>query len=183
VACAVIVVLLWRANDEHESAREDPLTTLLNRKGFDERWDETLERVRGGRQNAVLVAIDLDGFKAVNDGFGHDAGDVVIRATADRLRAAVRYTDTVARQGGDEFLLILSGVPDVATALSIAERVHEGICAPVKVNRGSVSVGASLGVLFLDGPPDTTDALELADRAMYEAKRGGGGIAFARGIG
>jgi len=176
-------VLLWQANDEHESAREDPLTSLLNRKGFDERWESTLDRVRGGRQNAALVAIDLDGFKSVNDVFGHDAGDAVIRATADRLRAAVRYTDTVARPGGDEFLLILAGVPDVATARLIAERVHAGLCAPVQVGRQPVSVGASLGVLFLDEAPDTADALELADRAMYEAKRGGGGIALAHAMG
>ncbi len=182
VACAVLVVLLWQANDEHESAREDPLTGLLNRKGFDERWDATLDRVRSGRQNAALVAVDLDGFKAINDTHGHTTGDAVIRATADRMRAAVRYSDTVARSGGDEFLLILAGVADVETARSIAERVHQGICAPIQAGEQKVSVGASLGVLLLDGGPEMSDPLRLADRAMYRAKVGGGGIELAQSM-
>jgi diguanylate cyclase (GGDEF)-like protein len=183
VVCVVLVLLLWNANDEHELAREDPLTSLLNRKGFDERWATTLDRVRHGRQSATLVAVDLDGFKAVNDSLGHAAGDDVIRATADRLRGAVRYTDTVARPGGDEFLLLLSGIPDELSARSVAERVHARLCEPLVIGGRQVTIGASLGVVFLDAPPMGASALDLADHAMYEAKRGGGGISLARAAG
>jgi diguanylate cyclase (GGDEF)-like protein len=180
VVCVVLVLLLWDANDEHELAREDPLTSLLNRKGFDERWETTLDRVRRGRQSATLVAVDLDGFKAVNDTFGHTAGDIVIKATADRLRRAVRYTDVVARPGGDEFLLLLSGIPDERTAQSVVERVHAYLCEPLAIGDRSVAIGASLGVRFIDSAQAAADALDLADQAMYEAKRGGGGISLAR---
>ena len=183
VVCVVLVLLLWDANDEHVLAREDPLTSLLNRKGFDERWTATLDRVRRGRQSATVVSVDLDGFKAANDTLGHAAGDAVIRATADRLRSAVRYTDVVARPGGDEFLLLLSGIPDVPTARSVAERVHACLCEPLVIGGQSVDIGASLGVYFFDSAQAAAGALDLADRAMYEAKRGGGGISLGGAAG
>jgi diguanylate cyclase (GGDEF)-like protein len=182
VVCAVLVLLVWDAYDDHEVAREDPLTSLLNRRGFDERWGATFGRVRQGRQSAALVAVDLDGFKAVNDSLGHAAGDTVIRTAADRLRSAVRHTDVVARPGGDEFLLLLSGIPDERAARSVAERVHSRLCEPLVIGGRRVAIGASLGVVFLDAAPTAASALDLADRAMYEAKRGGGGISLAKAV-
>lgn len=182
VVCVVLVLLLWQANDEHELAREDPLTSLLNRKGFNEHWAATCDRVRRGRQFAILVAVDLDKFKAVNDTLGHTAGDSVIRATADRLRRAVRYTDVVARSGGDEFYLILSGIPDERAAQSVAERIHASLCRPLVLGNREVTIEASFGVVFVDAAA-ANSALDLADHAMYEAKRGGGGISLARAAG
>jgi diguanylate cyclase (GGDEF)-like protein len=178
IVCTILVLLVWRANDEHEESTHDALTGLLNRRGFDVRYAPILRRVRLGRQRAALVMVDLDRFKAVNDTLGHAAGDEVLRQTARRLKGAVRYTDVTARLGGDEFVLLLGGLPDRKAAERVVRRVHKQLCEPLVIGSQTVSIGASLGLVFLDdeSPPD---ALENADRAMYHAKQGGGGVTLA----
>lgn len=171
-----LVLLVWQANDDHEATREDPMTGLLNRRGFEERWATTVARVRRGRQRATLVMIDLDGFKKINDTLGHAAGDDVIRAAGARLRAAVRVTDVAARLGGDEFALLLLGVPDPRSAERLVSRIHARLCEPLRIAAGDVEVRASLGLVFLDAVSAAGGALDVADRAMYEAKRQGGGV-------
>jgi diguanylate cyclase (GGDEF)-like protein len=184
IVCAVLVLVVWRANDEHELTTHDALTGLLNRRGFETRLAATLRRVRRGRARAALVMIDLDGFKAINDGLGHAAGDEVLRQAGRRLRNAVRYTDVAARLGGDEFVLLLSGIPDRTAAECVVIRVHERLCEPLTLaaaderEAADVAIGASLGLVYLDSAT-AVDALETADKAMYEAKRAGGGVTLA----
>jgi diguanylate cyclase (GGDEF)-like protein len=180
IVCVAVVLLVWQANDEHEMTNHDPMSGLLNRKGFHEQFGVAVARVRRGRLTAVLLMLDLDGFKAINDRLGHAAGDEVIQAVGARLRGAVRYTDVAARLGGDEFALLLKRVPDLETAETLALRIHARLCEPLVLAAGDVAVGASLGLVFLDRVTEApSQALDCADAAMYEAKRRGGGVAVA----
>ena len=120
IVCFLLVLIVWRANDEHELTTHDSMTGLLNRRGFDERYAATVRRVRSGQALAAVLMIDLDKFKAVNDTLGHAAGDEVLRQVAHRLRDAVRYTDVAARLGGDEFAVLLARVADQAGAERVA---------------------------------------------------------------
>jgi diguanylate cyclase (GGDEF)-like protein len=182
IVCSILVLTVWRANDEHELTTHDAMTGLLNRRGFELRWAQTADRVRRGRQRAALVMVDLDGFKAINDTYGHAAGDEVIRVAGKRLRTAVRYTDAAARLGGDEFAVLLLGVPGADAAQRVVGRIHESLCLPVSVattdDIAMVPVGASLGLVYLD-PETAATARDVADMAMYEAKRRGGGVEVA----
>ncbi len=156
-----------------DAAYRDVLTGLGNRRSF----FEVLERqVQEGEQPAVLY-IDLDGFKAVNDSFGHLAGDAVLRVTARRLASVMRPTDEVARLGGDEFAVICAGGVTRDQVVSIAERVVGQLNRPLSVGDGqTVDCGASVGIA-VDLPVGTpADAvIGHADRALYEAKAKGRG--------
>jgi diguanylate cyclase (GGDEF)-like protein/PAS domain S-box-containing protein len=161
-----------RKTREHrlkEWASRDGLTGLWNRDRLVQELDRFLTegRRRGDRAGSLLY-VDLDGFKAVNDSYGHAAGDELLRQVAREIEARVRYTDTVARLGGDEFAVLLPGA-----AAAQAERVAEKITAAVAAAwPAGVDGGASVGVTTL-GPGDRT-ALEIlasADRAMYTVKR------------
>ena len=175
IVCFLLVLIVWRANDEHELTTHDSMTGLLNRRGFEARYAATVRRVRGGRTVAAVVMIDLDKFKAVNDSLGHAAGDEVLKRVAQRLRDAVRYTDAAARLGGDEFAVLLARVADQAAADRVALRMHEQLCEPLVIGGREVEIGASLGLMLLDRDI-ASDALETADRAMFDAKQGGGGV-------
>jgi diguanylate cyclase (GGDEF)-like protein len=175
IVCFLLVLIVWRANDEHELTTHDSMTGLLNRRGFEARYAATARRVRRGGALAAVVMIDLDRFKAVNDTLGHAAGDEVLKQVAHRLRGAIRYTDVAARRGGDEFVVLLSSVADDASAEGVAMRMHERLCEPMVIGGKEVTIGASLGVTILD-ESTATDALETADRAMYGVKGQGGGV-------
>jgi diguanylate cyclase (GGDEF)-like protein len=180
IACFLLVAAIWRANDEHELTTHDPLTGLLNRRGFQARFDATLRRVQRGQGLAAVVMIDLDKFKEINDThpMRHDAGDEALTEVARRMRAAIRYTDVAARRGGDEFAVLLSSVTDARAALQVATRIHQRLCEPMMIGGEEVIIGASLGVRLMDetaGP----DILREADRGMYRVKRSGGGVWMA----
>ncbi|MGQ7296576.1 diguanylate cyclase [Quadrisphaera sp. KR29] len=177
-----------RAALEHQ-AHHDQLTGAANRVLLHRRLAEA-----AGTDGAVLLFLDLDGFKAVNDVHGHRAGDLVLRAVADRLRAAVRAGDVVARMGGDEFVALCFGVPaDQVDALG--GRLEDAVRRPVDVTPAgaagttAVSVGVSVGVLRLGGDAvaagravgedDVDLLLRRADEAMYRAKGSGGGVVTA----
>jgi diguanylate cyclase (GGDEF)-like protein len=179
IVCVVLVLLVWQANEEHELTSHDPMTGLLNRTGFNERLRVAVTRARRGRQTTALVMVDLDGFKAINDRLGHAAGDEVIQAVGARLRGALRFTDVAARLGGDEFALLLERVPDVATAETIVRRIHLRLCEPLSLEAGDVTVRASVGLVLLDRASTAVGALDVADGAMYEVKRRGGGVVVA----
>jgi diguanylate cyclase (GGDEF)-like protein len=156
-------------------ARHDPLTRLLNRAALAAHLEETTTAAQGG----TLLYLDLDGFKAVNDQAGHAAGDAILCAVADRLRAAVRDGDAVARLGGDEFAMVLHGMP-VGEVTAFAERILRDVALPIDYGSGSYVVGASIGIAravpAAGGVVQGPDALLLAaDAAMYEAKRAGRG--------
>ncbi len=155
-------------------ARTDPLTGLANRRNFDALLDERL--ATGGKVSPprcfALGYLDLDGFKPINDKYGHAVGDEVLCAVSDRLRAVLRDGDFVGRHGGDEFMLCLDTVEDPAIIDTAAKRILAAIAAPIETSAGAVSVSGSLG--FAVYPADSVDIEGLkrsADAAMYEAKR------------
>ena len=156
-------------------AATDELTGLANRRALVERATAI---VGSGRPAGVLL-VDLDGFKAVNDGLGHAAGDDLLRVLGARLQAALRPGDLLARLGGDEFAVLLPGaVPGVTR--ECAARLHAVVVEPVSLAAGEVRVGASIGVADAPADGDTVEALlAAADRGMYEAKSSGGGVADA----
>src|SRR3954447_10140592 len=154
-------------------ALHDPLTSLPNRTLFLDRARHAVDTAgRTGVYPAVLY-LDLDGFKPVNDTFGHEAGDVLLRTVADRLRGCLRPADTAARLGGDEFVVLLNGPIDRLGVARVVERIRAQLDVPVLLGEGVVTtVGASIGVAL--GDVETLDADTLvrhADVAMYAAKR------------
>ena len=171
---SVGVLLLLRLRLEHERdtmrrfALRDPLTGLANRRVLDERIDYEIARHTRQDESFVVLALDLDGFKAVNDRFGHDAGDEVLRATADALLDAVRAQDTVVRLGGDEFC-ILAPQTDRERAARLTTRVLDSLA---RISVGLPGVSASVGVaVFPQDGAHPAELLTAADTAALEAKR------------
>ena len=176
-------------------AYHDPLTGLVNRSRFRSKVVEAIARVRSGsrsddgRSGLAILYIDLDGFKAVNDIFGHSAGDLVLATVADRLRDATRGSDTAARLGGDEFAILLERLRDEDEVRMVAERVIQLVRRAIGIDHREVIVGASIGIvcsaLGAVVPPsgilDPDALLAQADAAMYAAKaRGRGNYEFSR---
>lgn len=183
--CASLVLVTWRAHDAREIAEHDAMTGLLSRSGFDARLEEILVGVRRGAGRAALLAIDLDGFKAVNDRYGHGAGDDVIREVGVRLRESIRLTDAAVRRGGDEFGVLLAGISDADAAERIANKIWTELCRPVETDKGALSVGASIGAIIIEPSSriPTIDRLHaLADHEMYLVKNAkiGGGVRVRR---
>jgi diguanylate cyclase (GGDEF)-like protein/PAS domain S-box-containing protein len=151
-------------------AIHDPLTGLPNRLLFVDRLRRALSAIDTLGRTAVLF-LDLDHFKVINDSLGHSAGDRLLVAVADRLRNAVRPSDTVARFGGDEFTVLCQGVPDERVAAEIAERISAAVAKPVVLVEGEVYVTASVGIALSGSDPETPETLlRNADAAMYSAK-------------
>ncbi len=163
-------------------ATHDGLTGLYNRRGLTERLNQCIVRYKRSETPLALLFIDLDGFKHVNDRFGHAEGDEVLCEVARRLLNVVRSSDVVARIGGDEFVVLLEGDASKIAVEQLSERILRSLDAPCKFANGSAQIGASIGVALC--PPGFADAVELmraADAAMYEAKRAGKGrVVYAR---
>jgi len=160
-------------------AYHDPLTGLLNRNHVSQVLGQEVARAQRRGEFAAALFIDLDRFKSVNDTHGHQAGDVVLVASADRIRLELRREDVAARLGGDEFLVLLSGLGSDqeaagARAVAVAERLRAAICTPVSMADLKLSVGCSIGVtVFPKAENPEADPLWEADTAMYIAKRRG----------
>lgn len=156
-------------------AFHDSLTGLPNRMLFRKRVDQLISTPAAARAGSVVLFIDLDNFKSVNDSFGHACGDEVIVEAARRIEACARVDDTAARLGGDEFALLLENVT-VKQAAAFADRILETLHdTPVEFSMGAIVVGASIGIAAA-GPQETTDTLlRNADLAMYQAKLRGRG--------
>ena len=154
-------------------AQQDPLTGLLNRAGFEEFIQHALRTE--GATSLALICIDLDRFKAVNDTYGHPAGDAVLRTFAQRLRSLVRPSDAVARLGGDEFAIALVGMRLQSHADTVAEKVVAQASLPVAHGSQTLQVGASAGVAFASAEDDWKALLERADAMLYRAKGAGRG--------
>jgi diguanylate cyclase (GGDEF)-like protein len=150
-------------------ALHDTLTGLPNRRLCADRLHAALAPHQG--RLVGLLFVDLDGFKSVNDTLGHDAGDELLRRVAGRISACVRGHDTVARVGGDEFVVLLDGVTGREEVDLIAGRVVEEVRRPVDLPAGAVHVGASVGVALGNPGARVDDVLRSADEAMYVAKR------------
>jgi diguanylate cyclase (GGDEF)-like protein len=156
----------------HE-ASHDALTELPNRRRFTEQLENMSSRGRAGDQISVLF-LDLDGFKDVNDRFGHDVGNELLVAVAARLRTCVRPGDVVARMGGDEFTIMLTRLESIAPAVEVAERICQMLTEPFTLSVGDVRISTSIGIAVAgaDGA-DPGDLLRRADVAMYRAKSQG----------
>jgi diguanylate cyclase (GGDEF)-like protein len=183
---AAVQRALRRRSAEKRAANlafRDALTGLFNARYFLRRLAEAVAlSAREGKPSAVFL-IDLDGFKPVNDTYGHATGDAALQEVARRLRDALRDYDTVARLGGDEFVVLVQGIDDRNVLGALAQRVVELISRPMRLEQNSLSVGASIGVAIA---PECANEpgmlLRVADRAMYAAKAAGKGtVRFALG--
>ena len=171
---ALVMVRIRRLSAERDSAEQtlrhlathDPLTGVLNRREFVERLNDELSR----SSRSVVVFCDLDGFKAVNDRLGHAAGDELLVEVARRLEAAVRQTDTVARPGGDEFLILLNAAAP-GHVDGILDRISAALSRPINLRGEWVRIGASLGLADSADEGDPDELIRRADLAMYRAKR------------
>ncbi len=171
-----------RSHEDLElKATRDNLTGLLNRMAFMTELEAALRQARTNETSVGLIYLDLDGFKPINDTYGHAAGDNVLREVARRITAAVRTSDRVARVGGDEFVILVHPVPESRVVESTATRILRALEKPVHLDESRTSgltgnVLASIGVAFTEAPLDTSgaDLLERADQAMYVSKQRGG---------
>jgi diguanylate cyclase len=172
----------WRAN---EQMLHEPLTGLAGRAVFLHRTQLALERLRRSRSTLAMLFLDLDRFKLLNDTLGHAAGDELLVVAAERLKGAVRRSDTVARLGGDEFAVLLEDVTSHEEVTLIVERIREVIGRPIVVGRSEVVTDVSVGIAFTTSPDIKPEALMAnADTAMYHAKarRGAGHVVFDESI-
>jgi diguanylate cyclase (GGDEF)-like protein/PAS domain S-box-containing protein len=152
-------------------AHHDALTGLANRTLLLERLKAAIDAAAGHRRQGALAFLDLDNFKHINDTFGHDAGDTVLREIAARLRDSMREEDTVARLGGDEFVLVIAEQPDVTQLAILVERVRQLVSAPIVVDGKEILPGTSIGVSLFPQDGRTVDqVMRAADAAMYHAK-------------
>lgn len=156
-------------------ANHDPLTGLANRVLYEERIERALSRARRAGLKVALLFLDLDGFKFINERYGHPVGDVLLQRLAERLTACVRQGDTVARISGDEFLLIVEDIDDFRIAATVARKALDTLKDPFQVENHAVKLDGSIGIALF--PEDGLEAAQLykaADAAMYKAKRMGG---------
>ena len=155
-------------------ANHDALTGLPSLRLCKDRLDQSLADARRKRQTSAVMFLDLDGFKAINDEYGHEFGDRVLRASAARITSEIRETDTAARIGGDEFVVILSSLPDRDIASRIAASLVQAIARPLELNGIQVAVSVSIGIsLYPDNGVTAEELIRSADKAMYAIKREG----------
>ena len=155
-------------------ARVDPLTGLGNRAGFELRLAEAMARSRSGGTLMALMYLDIDRFKQINDGFGHNVGDALLRGFADRLLQTLRSSDIVSRLGGDEFTVIMESLPRPEMATRIASKIVQAVSEPFTIDQQTIAVTASIGVAFYQGGSASAETLtKQADEMLYEAKGAG----------
>ena len=154
-------------------ATHDPLTGLLNRKAFADHVHRTCVRAAHDGHGVAMLYLDLDGFKTINDTYGHETGDRVLVEAAARVADALAPGEVIARLGGDEFCILLEG-PSPTRAVALAERIVASVCEPISGLPADLRVGVSIGIATRDNPADAHEILMIhADHAMYEAKRRG----------
>jgi diguanylate cyclase (GGDEF)-like protein/PAS domain S-box-containing protein len=158
-----------------DAAHSDRLTTLPNRFSLEQRLQDAVAAAREDGSRFALLFLDLDRFKAINDTMGHGAGDDVLREVALRLQTCVRGADFIARPGGDEFVILLSGITGVADIEFLSQRVIHTLSAPIRLPERTVYVGVSVGAaVFPEHGRDAEALTAHADAAMYRAKASGG---------
>jgi len=173
------VRLLYKQLEEYSRALEslamhDALTGLPNRRLLMDRLSSSIAHARRNKSTMAVMYLDLDGFKEINDTLGHDAGDMLLRMVADRLAAAVRQEDTVARMGGDEFVIGLWELNHAEGVAKLVTKVIQAVSQPYRIQDREVRITASVGVGIYPLHGDEVETLmKSADLALYEAKRTG----------
>jgi diguanylate cyclase (GGDEF)-like protein len=166
-----------RKNKELELAylaNHDPLTGLPNRRLFSNRLERGMKRFyrKTDHLSLGILLLDLDNFKSVNDAYGHQIGDKVLETIAKRLLHRLRHNDTVARMGGDEFVIILEGIMEESIGLLVANNILDTISRPIVIDDIRITVTGSIGISYYPNHGDDVDILlEKADKAMYQAKK------------
>ncbi len=162
----------------YREARIDGLTGLPNRLMLDERLSEAIDRARRQESRVAALLVDIDRFKEINDTLGHHSGDEIISCVSERLRACARDDETIARWGGDEFVIVLPDLRTPGAAEAFAHRCLKALAAPVEYQGLQLRVTASIGIALLDAEVTTSETLVAnADIAMYRAKQQGGNMA------
>ena len=176
VLCVQDVTAQRQLEEElRQAALYDPLTRLPNRRLFRDRVEHALVLRSRRHIGVAAVFVDLDSFKQVNDAFGHGVGDDVLVEVAGWLGDRVRKCDTLARHGGDEYVMLLEEIVDADQAALIGQRVLAGFTDPVRTRAGDLLVSASIGIHVATDDDDYDTLLRAADSAMYRAKRSGPG--------
>ena len=158
----------------YQLAHYDSLTGLPNRALLRDRLGQAMHDARRRGAKLAVMYLDLDRFKTVNDSLGHETGDKLLKAVAMRLRECMRDSDTISRQGGDEFLLILRDVNDPPSVARVAEKLQEAVSRPIRIGEYELHVTPSVGIsLFPDDAGDIDELIRNADAAMYHAKENG----------
>ena len=153
-------------------AHHDPLTGLINRHLFPDRLAQAMILSQRHRKKIALFYVDLDKFKQINDAHGHLAGDAVLKEVASRLRGLLRDSDTVARMGGDEFVVILHDIASKTAVKNVAKKIIDALAEPIFFHDTQFTVMASVGISIYPDDDKQIDALlQKADKAMYQAKK------------
>lgn len=180
----IIVAAMSDITDRRRSTRalkqlafRDLLTGLPNRALFLDRMSQALHRCKRSNGRFALMFLDLDGFKEVNDTYGHQCGDAALKEAAQRLLHVVREADTVARLGGDEFTIIVHDVHHDTGVVGVAHKVHSALQRPFSIGIAQITLGASIGIaIYPDHGRDTHALILAADSAMYASKKNGKGL-------
>jgi diguanylate cyclase (GGDEF)-like protein len=175
------VALLCAINRAH-MAHFDSLTGLPNRALLFDRLGHAINQSRRYNHELAVLFIDLDRFKYINDTMGHEAGDIVLKTVASRIRECLRESDTVARLGGDEFIALVTNLEQAVDAATVANKIVESVSQPIMIGANGATVSPSIGIaLFPNDAEDADELIRLADAAMYQSKQTGGqGYQFYR---
>jgi len=173
---AVAIAAVLREKKLYQQAHYDALTRLPNRQLLKDRLDQALRHAVKKQVQGAVLFVDLDKFKQVNDAGGHSLGDEILERTAERLRVCVTAEDTVARQGGDEFIVVLNEIDSPLRATRVAEKIHTMLTSPYRVGERKFFLGASIGIaIFPNDGADPDTLLRNADTALYRVKEQGRG--------
>lgn len=155
-------------------AHYDYLTDLPNRALFLDVLNHSISLAKRNKYKAAVLFLDLDGFKKINDAHGHDAGDLLLKEVARRLKATIRESDAVARVGGDEFIIVLDNISSKENAALVANKINVALLVPFAINGQPSHVGGSIGIsMFPKDSRDPEQLIKQADEAMYLAKQSG----------
>ena len=165
---------LWQ-EEVQKQAFFDALTNLPNRRMLLNRLHQAISQAERYSRPMAVLFIDLDHFKEINDTMGHDAGDIILKEVAERLSVCVRTHDTVSRQGGDEFVIILTEITDAEDAIIVAEKILHALTEPIRINDAQVIIGSSIGIATRSSKDKVSsdEIMKRADTAMYMAKTSG----------